>query len=296
MAASDKFPYCNCRVPARLGAEPRRPRAGRCRPRFRCLGSSGAQIWRWEGSEQAVSSSQCSFDAMGLHAFATAALLLGLLAGFAEGGIVSGGAGHGLLFQGQRSDAASVYLTPPSGHADEPGHADSNKAAAVTIEFWLKKIDKHIVSVPFSYSPYNDSAVPAPPWPSPSSRTFMYEVGEYGVWKFSFAGAVFDCPRANCTFGWDAEWQHIAIAFNAGQEAGYVKAYRNGLLVFDSSLLDPPLESFRPMSFPGVLVLGQVRQTTPKMSRLFFSPPARTANLAVLCTIPLPYQYCPSVA
>ena len=243
---------------SRLGAEPRCPRAGAVRDSVWDCGALTFGIGRVAGG---CWSRRFTYGTMRLRALATALLLMELFSGFAEGGIISGGAGNGLLFQGQRSDQASVYLTAPGQQAD---------SKAVTIEFWLNKIDKHFVHVPFSYFS-SDEAVSLPRWPT-SSQTFMYEVGEYGVWKFVVAGALFDCPRPNCSFGWVGGWQHVAMVLNAGPESGYVKAYSNGLLVFDSSLLDPPVVSFRPMVFPGVLVLGQVRA------------PHKTANLAILCT------------
>jgi len=188
-------------------------------------------------------------EKMSPHARSAVLICLSSLLGYAESSLVVGAAGHGLKFQGQRADVASLHLKQPS----DPVQAASK---AVTIEFWMKKIDKHVITLPFTLTAYDESD--APESILDTRQGFMYELGEYGVWKFSFASTIFDCPRANCTFGWSSEWHHIAVVYSAEEDAGYLKAYRNGIIVFDSSLLEHPVLNFSPVRFPGVLLLGQV--------------------------------------
>lgn len=159
-----------------------------------------------------------------------------------EASPVAGGSGYGLYFSAQRADVASFrWRNPPND--------------AVTVEFWLRKLDRHTVSVPFSYSVWNSSTDP----PTVSYKELsMMLIGEYGVWKVYQGGTITDCPRVNCTFGWSDDWHHIALVHNAVPGAGYFKLYRDGNLVFDSSKLSEPQLSFSGLGRPGVFVFGQV--------------------------------------
>jgi hypothetical protein len=157
--------------------------------------------------------------------------------------VVAGGSGRALYFSAQRSDVALFDW-----------NEDGALTEGVTVEVWVKKLDKHTVAVPFSMVSW-DSEVQA------STRELgLLMIGEYGVWRSVTGGIDHSCPRVNCSFGFDYDhgWHHVAVSHNPG--TGSIKLYRNGVLVSDSSLLQSPQLQRRPTR-PGLVMLGQFMQS-----------------------------------
>jgi hypothetical protein len=153
--------------------------------------------------------------------------------------VVAGGSGKALYFSAQRSDVALFDW-------DEDGALTDG----VTAEVWVKRLDKHTVSVPFSMISWDTDVR------SSTRELGLLMIGEYGLWRGTSGGTIHNCPRVNCSFGFDYDrgWHHVAVSQNP--RSGSIKLYRDGVLVSDSSLLQPPQLQPRPTR-PGLVMLGQ---------------------------------------